>query len=156
MNCIPPSTTSELVALAAKTFGASTFIEEGPVRIDFADFNRRCDLVAKALLAIGLRHGDRIAVWAPNIHEWIVAALGAQSMGAVLVTINTRYKVAEAAYILRASGARVLFTIGDFLGTDLRAQQLVLLLAAVAGLFCRFQLGFELRQLAVLQLGHLV
>jgi acyl-CoA synthetase (AMP-forming)/AMP-acid ligase II len=122
MNCIPPSTTSELVALAAKTFGASTFIEEGPMRIDFADFNRRCDLVAKALLAIGLRHGDRIAVWAPNIHEWIVAALGAQSMGAVLVTINTRYKAAEAAYILRASGARVLFAIGDFLGTNYPAM----------------------------------
>ena len=121
MNCTP-RTTSELVALAAKTFGAATFIEEGPIRIDFAGFSRSCDLVAKALLAIGLRHGDRIAVWAPNIHEWIVAALGAQSMGAVLVTINTRYKAAEAAYILRASGARVLFAIGDFLGTNYPAM----------------------------------
>lgn len=73
--------------------------------------------MARALLASGLRHGDRIGVWAPNLHEWIIAALGAQSMGAVLVTLNTRYKGSEAAYILRASGARMLFCVGDFLGS---------------------------------------
>ncbi|MCX7162957.1 MAG: FadD3 family acyl-CoA ligase [Betaproteobacteria bacterium] len=121
MNRIP-RTISELVALAAASFGASTFIEEEQTRIDFADFSRRCDIVASAMLAGGLRRGDRIAVWAPNIHEWIVAALGAQSMGAVLVTINTRYKAAEAAYILRASGARLLFAIGDFLGSNYPAM----------------------------------
>lgn len=113
-----PETISELVEGAAARFGSLTFIEEDQAKIDFACFSQCCDEVAKALIASGIGRGDRIAVWAPNIHEWIIAALGAQSMGAVLVTLNTRYKGAEAAYILRASSARLLFCIGDFLGVN--------------------------------------
>ena len=69
-------------------------------------------------MAHGIEPGDRVAVWAPNCAEWVVAALGAVGAGAVLVPLNTRYKGAEAAYILRASGARLLFTVEGFLGTD--------------------------------------
>ena len=72
----------------------------------------------RAVVAHGIEPGDRVAVWAPNCAEWVVAALGAVGAGAVLVPLNTRYKGAEAAYILRASGARILFTVQGFLGTD--------------------------------------
>ena len=65
----------------------------------------------------GIRQGDRVAIWAPNSAEWIVAALGIASSGAVLVPLNTRLKGKEAAYILRRSGARLLLTVGEFLGT---------------------------------------
>ena len=54
---------------------------------------------------------------APNIHEWIVAAIGLQCAGAVLVPLNTRLKGGEAGYILKKSGARVMCTVGRFLGT---------------------------------------
>ena len=84
-------------------------------------FDRLADEVAtatRAVMANGIEPGDRVAVWAPNCAEWIVAALGAVGAGAVLVPLNTRYKGAEAAYILRASGARILFTVQGFLGTD--------------------------------------
>ncbi|HEX7442878.1 MAG TPA: AMP-binding protein, partial [Acidimicrobiales bacterium] len=84
-------------------------------------FDRLADEVAtatRAVMAGGIEPGDRVAVWAPNCAEWIVAALGAVGAGAVLVPLNTRYKGAEAAYILRASGARILFTVQGFLGTD--------------------------------------
>jgi len=84
-------------------------------------FDRLADEVAtatRAIVAHGIEPGDRVAVWAPNCAEWVVAALGAVGAGAVLVPLNTRYKGAEAAYILRASGARVLFTVQGFLGTD--------------------------------------
>src|SRR5690606_33670849 len=54
----------------------------------------------------------------PNIHEWIIAALGAQSAGGVLVPFSTRMKGAEAAYVLNKSRARILLTMGEFLGTN--------------------------------------
>jgi acyl-CoA synthetase (AMP-forming)/AMP-acid ligase II len=84
-------------------------------------FDRLAEEVAtatRAVVAQGIEPGDRVAIWAPNCAEWIVAALGAVGAGAVLVPLNTRYKGAEAAYILRASGARILFTVQGFLGTD--------------------------------------
>ena len=84
-------------------------------------FDRLAEQVAtatRAVVAHGIEPGDRVAIWAPNCAEWIVAALGAVGAGAVLVPLNTRYKGAEAAYILRASGARILFTVQGFLGTD--------------------------------------
>ena len=73
---------------------------------------------AQAFIAAGLGKGDRIAIWAPNMYQWIIAAIGAQSVGGVLVPLNTRLKGAEAAYILNASGARLLFTVGEFLGVS--------------------------------------
>ena len=72
----------------------------------------------RAIVANGIDRGDRVAIWAPNCAEWVVAALGVVGAGALLVPLNTRCKGAEAAYILRESGARLLFTVQGFLGTD--------------------------------------
>ncbi|MBV8462753.1 MAG: AMP-binding protein, partial [Acidimicrobiales bacterium] len=72
----------------------------------------------RSLVANDIERGDRVAIWAPNCAEWVEAALGAVGAGALLVPLNTRYRGAEAAYILRASGARLLFTVEGFLGTD--------------------------------------
>jgi acyl-CoA synthetase (AMP-forming)/AMP-acid ligase II len=69
-------------------------------------------------MASGIEPGDRVAVWAPNSFRWIVAALGVTTAGGVLVPVNTRFKGAEAAFILARSGARVLFTVRGFLDTD--------------------------------------
>ena len=66
----------------------------------------------------GIERGDRVAVWAPNSLEWIVAALGVTTAGAVLVPVNTRFRGAEAAYVLARSSARALFTVRGFLDTD--------------------------------------
>ena len=84
-------------------------------------FDRLADEVAaatRAIVANGIDRGDRVAIWAPNCAEWVVAALGVVGAGALLVPLNTRCKGAEAAYILRESGARLLFTVRGFLGTD--------------------------------------
>ena len=89
-----------------------------PVRLSFSDLAERVDGVAKGLIAAGIDAGDRVAIWAPNCWEWVVALLGLQSAGAVLVPLNTRYKGVEAADILRRSGARALFTVDGFLGND--------------------------------------
>jgi len=72
---------------------------------------------ARALLACGIQRGDRVAIWAPNGIEWIIAGLAIHSLGAVLVPVNTRMKGSEAGYVLAKSGARLLFCAGEFLGS---------------------------------------
>ena len=69
-------------------------------------------------MASGIEPGDRVGIWAPNIWEWAVAALGVHMAGAVVVPVNTRFKGREAAYVLGASKARILFTVTNFLDTD--------------------------------------
>ncbi len=84
-------------------------------------FDQLADEVAsatRAIVANGIDRGDRVAIWAPNCAEWVIAALGAVGAGALLVPLNTRFKGAEAADILSRSGARMLFTVDGFLGTD--------------------------------------
>ena len=115
-------TIPQLISTAAERYGQRVFLEEGELTLSFADFARHSRRLAAALIASGIQRGDRIAVWAPNIYEWVVAALGVQTIGAILVTLNTRYKGSEAAAILRRSRARLLFSIGNFLDTDYPAQ----------------------------------
>src|SRR5581483_7632256 len=71
-----------------------------------------------ALVASGVQPGDRVAIWAPNCAEWVIALLGLSMAGATLVPINTRWKGAEAADVLRRSHARALITVSGFLDTD--------------------------------------
>jgi acyl-CoA synthetase (AMP-forming)/AMP-acid ligase II len=98
---------------------------------------------ARALLACGVSKGDRVAIWAPNGVEWIVAGLAIHSLGAVLVPVNTRMKGSEAGYVLAKSGAKLMFCAGAFLGTHFPTllgeyrpatlQHLVVIGAAQAG-----------------------
>ena len=110
-----------LVRAAAGRFGEREAVVDGDVRISFAGLAERIHDAARATIAAGVEPGDRVAIWAPNTWEWIVAALGAVSAGAVLVPINTRFKGREASYVLTKSGARVLFTVRGFLDLDFPA-----------------------------------
>lgn len=92
-------------------------VDEGELRLTYAELENRSRQLGRALLALGLEPGERVAVWAPNGHRWLLAALGGLMAGAVLVPLSTRLKAAEAADILRRSGARVLFSVGEFLGS---------------------------------------
>src|SRR5262245_8789116 len=60
---------------------------------------------ARALLARGVRPGDRVGVWSPNRYEWVVLQLATARVGAILVTINPAYRATELEYALRKSGA---------------------------------------------------
>ncbi len=111
------STIPQLVRAAAERFADASAIEDGDEQISFADLLDRSLQATRAFCAAGIAPGDRVAIWAPNIWEWIVAAIGLQSAGAIAVTANTRMKGAEAAYVLRKSGVRILCTMSDFLGT---------------------------------------
>ena len=116
------NTIPRLVQGAAQRFGRGIAIEEGELKLDFEGLAAAGLDAARAFIQSGLEPGDRVGVWAPNIHEWVVAAIGLQTAGGVLVTLNTRMKGPEAAYILRKSGARWLCTMGEFLDVDYAAQ----------------------------------
>jgi acyl-CoA synthetase (AMP-forming)/AMP-acid ligase II len=113
-----------LVEDAAARFGELEAIVDvhGPggttTRLTFDQLADEVAAATRAIVANGIERGDRVAIWAPNCAEWVIAALGAVGAGALLVPLNTRFKGAEAAYILRESGARMLFTVEGFLGTD--------------------------------------
>jgi acyl-CoA synthetase (AMP-forming)/AMP-acid ligase II len=115
-------TLPQVVTGAAATYGERMAITDGEVRLTYSGLDAARIRAARAFIAAGLAKGDRIAIWAPNIYQWIIAAIGAQSVGGVLVPLNTRLKGAEAAYILQASGARLLFTVGEFLGVNYPEQ----------------------------------
>ncbi|MBO4257278.1 FadD3 family acyl-CoA ligase [Streptomyces griseorubiginosus] len=107
-----------LVRSAAERYADVEAVVDGRVRISYAELGARVDRAAAACVANGIAVGDRVGIWAPNSLDWMVAALGAVSAGAVLVPLNTRFKGGEAADVLRRSGARLLFVTGTFLGTS--------------------------------------
>jgi acyl-CoA synthetase (AMP-forming)/AMP-acid ligase II len=111
-------TTSGLLTDAALRLPTSDAIVDGDVRLTYAMLEAEVTTMARAFLAAGLAKGDKVAVWGPNSARWIVAALALQRAGGVLVPLNTRFKGAEAAYILGTSGARILCTVTGFLSYD--------------------------------------
>ncbi len=111
-------TVPALVAEAAARHPGREALVDGERRLTYGGLAEEVSVFTRALMASGVSAGDRVALWAPNCAEWVVAALGVLGAGAVLVTLNTRFKGGEAAYILRASGARTLLTVQGFLGVD--------------------------------------
>ena len=115
-----PKTIPHLCAHAAERFASAPAVLEGGETWSYAELWERARRAASAMLAHGVEHSDRVAIWAPNSREWIVAALGAMICGAAIVPLNTRLKGREAGDILRRTGAKLLFTVEEFLGNDYR------------------------------------
>ncbi|MFD8993683.1 AMP-binding protein [Streptomyces abikoensis] len=107
-----------LVRMAAERYAAREAVVEGRTRITYRQLGERVGRATAACVAAGVEAGDRVAIWAPNSLDWIVAALGAVGAGAVLVPVNTRFKGAETVQVLERTRARLLFVTGTFLGTS--------------------------------------
>ena len=107
-----------MVEGTAERLGDLDAVVDGETRLTYTALADEVARFAGALVASGVEPGERVAIWAPNRVEWIVAVLGLWRAGAVLVPINTRFKGREAAEIVRRSGAAALVTVTDFLGTD--------------------------------------
>src|SRR5262249_22063726 len=88
---------------AANRFAGVTAVDDEGTKLTFAELDAAVTRAARALMALGVARGDRIALWAPNTWEWVVAALGVHAAGAVLVPINTRFKGREAAQVIARS-----------------------------------------------------
>jgi acyl-CoA synthetase (AMP-forming)/AMP-acid ligase II len=110
-------TIPQLIEAAAVRYSGRKAIVEQKTVITYRELLGEMLAAARAFIAAGIEPGDRVAVWAQNIPEWITAAVGLQAAGAVLVPLNTRLKRAEAVYVLEKSGARILCTVEEFLGT---------------------------------------
>ena len=88
------------------------------LRWSYAEFKDRCDQLARGLMALGIKRGDHIAVWAYNIPEWVLLQFASAKIGAILVTVNTYYKSHELEYLLKQSDATTLFMIDGFKDVD--------------------------------------
>lgn len=118
MNEVHEQTIPDLVEQAAARFGPSQAIVDGDIDWSFKDLLEHVEQMAQALLASGVIHGERVGIWAPNIWEWAVAALGVHQIGGVLVPINTRFRGREAGYVIQRANVKRLFTVTDFLETN--------------------------------------
>jgi fatty-acyl-CoA synthase len=82
-------------------------VHEG-LRFTYAQLRKACDDVARGLVAIGVEHGDRVAIWSPNCTQWVIAQFATAKIGAILVNINPAYRAHELSYAMRQSGSSVL------------------------------------------------
>ena len=80
------------------------------VRLTYAELDALCDRFARGLMALGVRHGDRVGIWSTNSVEWVIAQFATPKIGAILVNVNPAYRSSEAAYALEQSGVSVLLT----------------------------------------------
>jgi acyl-CoA synthetase (AMP-forming)/AMP-acid ligase II len=117
-----PQTVGELIQLRAQVRGSHPAIIDGEQQLSFVDLYQQSCRVARALMALGIAKGDRVAIWSPNIWEWVVVALGIESIGGILTPINTRFKGPEAAWILNRCQPKILFTLSGFLDIDYMAM----------------------------------
>lgn len=85
-----------------------------PFRKTYLQFRDLCNTVAKGFMAMGIKKGDHVAIWATNYPEWILAQFATAKIGAVLVTVNTNYKIFELEYLLRQSDSNTLILIEGF------------------------------------------
>ncbi len=114
----PGRTIPAVTLAAADRFGGEVAVEDGRTRLTYSELFEEAREFGAALVASGIETGDRVAIWAFNSAQWVVAFLGLSQAGAVLVPINTRFKGGEAADLLVRSRARALVTVTDFLETD--------------------------------------
>lgn len=87
-------------------------------RLSFSDFDRETDRVAKALIGLGVKKGEHIALWATNWPQWVLLQFASARIGAVLVNINPAYRSHEVAYVLKQSDSVALFLIDKFRTSD--------------------------------------
>ena len=84
----------------------------------YTEFRDEVDVVARALMSVGVKKGDHVAVWATNVPEWYLTFWATIKIGAVLVTVNTAYKIHEAEYLLKQSDTHTLVLIKGYRDSD--------------------------------------
>ncbi len=88
------------------------------LRMTYRQFGGVVDRLARGLMALGVRKGEKVAIWATNIPYWVALQFATARIGAVLLTVNTNYKSDELAYLLEQSEAENLFLVDGYLDTD--------------------------------------
>ncbi|MBR7033366.1 MAG: AMP-binding protein [Clostridia bacterium] len=84
----------------------------------YPEFRDDVDTFARALISLGVKQGDHVAIWATNVPQWYITFWATVKIGAVLVTVNTAYKIHEAEYLLRQSDTHTLVMIDGYKDSD--------------------------------------
>lgn len=84
----------------------------------YSEFRDDVDTFARSLIALGVKPGDHVAIWATNVPQWFITFWATVKIGAVLVTVNTAYKIHEAEYLLRQSDTHTLVMIDGYKDSD--------------------------------------
>ena len=87
----------------------------------YSQFRDDVDEFARALVAMGVRAGSKVTIWATNVPQWFLTFWAATKIGAVLVTMNTAYKIHEAEYLLRQSDTHTLVMIEGYRDSNYKA-----------------------------------
>jgi fatty-acyl-CoA synthase len=90
----------------------------GTERVTYDTMMDKVNSIANAMLKMGIKKGDKVAIWISNIPEWVYIHFACVKIGAPVIPINTRYKVHELEYILRQSDSTTLFMMDKFLKID--------------------------------------
>ncbi len=88
------------------------------LRFTYAEFDRRVNSMAKGLLAIGLRKGDHLGIWATNVPDWLTLLFATAKIGVVAVTVNTAYRLHEIDYLVKQSDIKALCLVDGFRDSD--------------------------------------
>jgi acyl-CoA synthetase (AMP-forming)/AMP-acid ligase II len=115
-------TTPAVLDRMACDFADHQAVVTGDRQFTFAELREEVRRTAAAIAGLGVRPGDRVALWSPNTWHWVVACLAVHYAGGVMVPINTRYTAEEAADIIGRTGAPLLIAMGRFLGADRVAE----------------------------------
>lgn len=87
-------------------------------RWSYEEFGREVEIVARALVSLGIQPGDHVGIWATNWPQWVLAQFATGLMGAVLVNVNPAYRAKELGYILRQADIRVLLLTDRYKTSD--------------------------------------
>ena len=107
---------------AAKNSPKKIAVVDANERVSFEELDLRVDAFVASLRSLGVTRGDNVALWMTNCTTWLVTWFACARIGAVLVPINTRYKVDEARYVLKQSDSCVLVTMDDLWAIDYTAM----------------------------------
>lgn len=88
------------------------------LRFSYSEFNERVDALAKGLLFIGIKPGDKVGIWAKNVPDWTTIMFATAKIGAILVTINTNYKLTEIEYLIKDADINTLCLVDGYRDSD--------------------------------------
>jgi fatty-acyl-CoA synthase len=101
--------------------GEALVVPQQNYRATYRELVEQSEVVARGLMARGVKKGDRVGIWSPNRHEWVIVQFATAAMGAILVNINPAYRTSELEYALNQSGVSFLILAAGFRQTDYRA-----------------------------------
>ena len=111
-------TIGDALRRSAERWPDNTFVIGEGERVSYTKFDARVDRLASGLLQLGVRRGDKVAVWLTNSPWWVLSWLACCRIGATVVSINTRYKTDEVAFILEQSDAKILVAMPHYWDID--------------------------------------